>query len=311
MDTGKFVGLLVFGLVGILVVAAFLPMITEISSPNDTFTNDEYFITMDKVTSDDTDTHTIEWSGTDKTKIVVDGVDVYPTWESITIFAEEDNLLRCTKASAGYYLNFVGATQPIGYGSINDQSVTVTIQNGTITFAGVTSASTLYSTSSTFDTAYIINETNEGDYSFIMKTPSAKAYVKGDSEIYGIGYSSIGGVWQNIFSISGTIDDGIDVSLVSTTLDTDPVISNETTVSSTVTGYIDLYQFEKETFTATYNGTPTNLTYSYVIVPASVVAEKTVHADSTLSTVINLLPLIAVIGLFVFLVGEFLYTRYL
>lgn len=282
MMENKFIGLAVGLTVGVILLSGFLwPIVSDATATEKTFTNDEYFISMDKVLADDTETHTITWSGADRTKIVVDGVDVIPTWDSITIVAEEDNLIRCTKAAAGYYLNMVGVATATGVGNGNDQSITITISNGSIVFAGVTSSSTNYSVTSTFETAYIINPANEGEYSFVLKTPAAKAYVKADSEIYGIGYSNIGGAWQNVFSIHGTIADGVEVDLVSTTLEDSPVISNENTVYSEVEGYIGLYQFEKETFTATYDSTDTALTYSYVIVPAKVTAELSNHLDTT------------------------------
>lgn len=292
----KIIGLVLALVIGATLVGGLLvPTVQAVTTTETTFENKDYFITMDKITADDAEAHTISWAKADPYKIIVDEEEITPTWESVTIFAEEDNLLRCTKSSAGYYLNFVGATQPTGYGNINDQSMTVTIESGTITFSGLTQSNTTYTTSSTFDTAYIINPDNEGEYNFIMKTPAAKAYVKGDSEIYGIGFSVVGGVWQNIFSISGTIDDGLIVELISTTLDTEPTISNQTTVYNAVEGYKSLYQFEKETFTANYDGTDTNLTYSYVIVPAEVTAEKSQHLDASQIAMFGVIGLLGIV----------------
>ena len=303
MNANDLVKLVVGVVVGALMLSAILvPMINDATTTNRTFENNEYFITMDKIGPED-GPHTITWEKVNPNVIVVDDVEITPTWESITIFAEEDNLLRCSKASTGYYLNFVGATQPVGYGSINDKSVSVTIDDGTVTFSGVSSSDNTYSTNSTFNVGYIINPDNEGQYSFVLKTPNAKAYVLGDSEIYGIGFSNVGGAWQNIFSISGTINDGIDVTLVSTTLSDNPTISNEATVYTTVSGYEDLYQFEKETFTATYDGTATNLTYSYVIVPASVTAELSDHADQNTIQMLEVIPILVTVGLILGVVG--------
>lgn len=296
MQSDNLIKLTIGAVLGVMVMFYFaVPLLADSGSSETTFTNDEYFITMDKVNAEDT--HTITWEKTNPNVIVVDDVEVTPDWNSITIFAEEDNLLRCTKATTGYYLNFVGATQPTGYGNINDKSISVTIANGTITFNGVTSSDNTYTTSSTFTVGYLINPNNTGAYSFVLKTPDAKAYVLGDSEIYGIGFSNVGGVWQNIFTVSGTIADGIEVNLVSTTLPNEPVISNETTVYSSVAGYKNLYQFEKETFTASYDGTDTPLTYSYVIVPSSVAAEKNVHLDDASQGMVNIIPIVLMAAL--------------
>lgn len=311
MNTGQMATILVSVLVCGVLIAGMLPIFGNVSASEDTFTNDEYFITMDKI--DASSEHIIEWTKDTSTKITVDGVDVFPNWSSITIVAEEDNLIRCSKSatpgSNEYYLNFVGADRPVGAGSISDKSVTILISEGVITFTGVTSADATYSFTSTFSTGYVINPNDDGEYQYVMKTPDAKAYVLGDSEIYGIGYSVVGGAWQNIFVISGTIDDGLDVTLVSTTLEDAPTVDNIETYSTEINGYNDLYQFEKVTFDAEYNDATTTLTYSYVIVPSEVSAERTVHMTDVMSTIIQLVPLLAVVGLVLATIGYVLYKR--
>ena len=311
MEIKTIVTVIIAGMLGAVVFAGLLPAFAETSSATDTFTNDEYYATMDKI--DANSTHTITWAKDTSTKITVDGVDIFPDWSSITIVAEEDNLIRCSKSSTPgsdeYYLNFVGADRPVGAGSISDKSVTISISGGVITFTGVTSADATYTFTSTFTSGYVINPNNEGQYQYVMKTPSAKAYVLGDSEIYGIGYSVVGGAWQNIFVVSGTINNGLNVELVSTTLETDPVISNETTVYNTVSGYVDLYQFEKETFNATYDETTTALTYSFVIVPSEVTAEKEIHPDGPTTALLNLLPVLIAIGLILGIAGAIFIKR--
>lgn len=294
----RFAPFLISVVIGVVLFATVLiPIVDDATTTERTFTNDDYFITMDKIDSESS--HIITWTQATNTKITVDGVDITPNWESVTIVAEENNLIRCSKVTGDntYYLNMVGEDVPTGYGSRLDKSVTVTIEGGVITFAGVTSADVNYSATSTFTTGYCINPSNEGDYQYIMKTPTSKAYVLGDSEIYGIGYSNVGGAWNNVFSISGTIDDGLDVILVSTPLDSDPTISNETTVYTAVSGYKDLYQFEKETFDASYGGNTYALTYSFVIVPSEVTAELSQHMSDTEIALTSIIPLLVVIGL--------------
>ena len=297
----KLIGLVVGLVVGILMIGSLMmPIVTDATTTEKTFTNDNYYITMDKIGADSE--HTITWFKETNTKITVDGIDIFPTWESITIVAEDNNLIRCSRTDGTYYLNMVGEDVPTGYGSKNDKSVTVTIEDGTITFTGVTSTDNTYTASSTFTTGYCINPNDDGDYQYIMKTPTSKAYLKGDSEIYGIGYSSIGGVWNNIFSISGTIDDGISVTLVSTPLDPEPTISDETTVYTTVDGYKSLYQFEKETFNATYDGNVIGLTYSFVIVPAEVTAELSEHLSTAEIAIVAVIPILFIVSLLIFAV---------
>ena len=294
--------------VGVLIFSALLvPIINDATTTEKTFVNDEYYITMDKL--DSASEHTITWEKDTNTKITVDGKVIEPDWNSITIVAEENNLIRCSKGTVGYYLNFVGEDVPTGYGSSNDKSVSVTIANGSITFSGVTSLDTTYSATSAFTSGYVINPDDTGDYQYIMKESAANAYVLGDSEIYGIGYSSIGGAWNNIFSVSGNIDDGINVTLVSTTLEGDITLSDPTVTYSEVAGYDDLYQFEKVQFTATYNNTNYPLTYSFVIVPAEVTAELAIHPDSATNSILGIIPLIVIVGLIAGIIGAIAIRR--
>ena len=303
---------IVYGTISIIIavlvtVTILIPVVSESTIAYDTFANGEYYITMDKIDST-SEKRVIEWTKETNTSITVDGVEMTPNWDSVSIVATDTDIVRCTKQGGAYFINMVGATVPNGIGNSNYDSVTVTIEDGTIEFYGLI-GDTPYTESASFTTAFCINPSNEGDYSYIMKTPTAKAYVLGDSEIYGIGFSSFGGSWQNIFSISGTIDDGITVSLVSTTLADDPVISNEQTVYETIDDHKNLYKFEKETFTVTYNDTDYSLTYSYVIVPAEVTAERSIHPDDATSTIINIIPLLVIVGIILGCVGLIAYRR--
>lgn len=298
MEKTNLLTLVVTLTVGIILAGSLLmPVISDATETERTFQNEEYFFTMDKI--DDTAEHTILWTLDTYEKITVDGVDITPTWDSATIVAEEDNLIRCSKnpGGDGYYLNFVGTDRPVGLGYITDKSVSITISNGTISFTNVSSTDVSTTVTSSYTSAYIINPEDTGAYQYVMKTPTAKSYVLGDSEVYGIGYSSFGGAWQNIFVISGSIDDGIDATLVSTTLEGDVTVSDTTVTSTAVTGYKDLYQFEKVQFTATYGGIDYALTYSYIIVPASVTAELAEHLNAGEIALMNALPVIVIIGL--------------
>ena len=280
-----------------VIAAVLMPVLGDATETHRTFTNDEYYITMDKL--DSSSSHTITWTKDTQSKITVDGIDVTPTWNQVSIVALPNNLVRSSNTPDGYFIGLIGEDVTTGYGSPTDKSITVTISAGSLTFAGVTTNDNTYSKTITFTEGYVINPDNTGEYGYITKTPTAKAYVNGDTEIFGIGYSTVGGTWQNVFSISGTIDDGITVSLISTSLGDDPTISNEQTVYETVSGYKDLYQFEKETFTATYNGTDTPLTYSYVIVPAEVTAEKSIHLTDSENAILLVIPALLIVAIII------------
>lgn len=285
----------------LLAVTLLIPIISESTTTEDTFTNEEYYFTMDKL--DSSSEHVISWVATTPTVITVDDVEITPSWNSVTIFCEEDNMVRCSKVSnsSDYYINLIGASNEYGTGDSTKKSMTLTISNGSFTWVTTNSDDTTAEFTSDFNIAYCINPSGTGDY--VMKMPTSKAYVLGNSSIYGMGNSTINGVWQNVILVAGSIDDDITATVVSSRLDSDPVLSNVQVFADSVSGYEDLYQFEKVTMTATENSINTTLTYSYVIVPAEVTAERSIHPDANTNTLLNLIPLLVVVGIILGTVG--------
>lgn len=304
MDTGKFVGLLVFFLVGALVLVAFVPVIQETASATDTFTNDGYF----KMTKYEEDTDiTIEWDYTNPTKVVVNG-ETYTLDNnvSVTIAFVENAGIRIYSTQSGMQALMPQGTMAADVGE--SENMTVVFSEGTVTATIPREGSDDLTLSTTY-TAPIYCISSDGNY--VMKKSNESAYMLKDTEFIGLGVTTITGAGSKVILVKGTIEDGATATIVTTsgtpaTL-TDPVLTN-----TTVAGYVDLYQLDKITFAGQVTGSAdTNITYSYFVVPAEVTAEKTYHPDSALSTIISLLPLIAGVGLLMFLVGEFLYTRYL
>lgn len=313
MDTGKFIGLLVFFLVGALVLMAFVPIIQETASATDTFTNDGYYY-MDKISMNDTDTYTIVWdASTDAGILTVNGKEInVGDWGAtygmtLTIFATETDIFRVGPAQGVQTLSWVqirGST--INYAQASSSfSATITGGNVSVQLDTEGSPRTL-----TYTDAYMISA-DKSD--FVMKKMNESVYMLSDSPIFSMGYSVISNGNGNdnvVLSVNGTVE-GVTVDVVRSS-SVNPITFSNFNISTTpVSNYIDLVKFDKITFVATDNGADTDMTYSYVIVPTEITAEKSIHPDETLSTVINLLPLIAGVGLLMFLVGEFLYTRYL
>lgn len=307
MDTGKFVGLLVFFLVGALVLVAFVPIIQETTSATDTFENKGYYY-MEKLTTDSPE-YTVTWDYTEPNKIVVNDIETeLPTSTTFpaSIVASDTWGIRYTIGGGDVGLSIFGAQNGIiGSASTNENtSMEMLFSNGSAEITvndGVTD--TTYTM--TYEQVYVVSSENK-EYA-IMKYGDGSVYVKDDSVIYGTGRTLVSGTQYNI-NINGTIEDGFDVAVIWPTGFT----AGDVTINATaVNGYIDLYSFESIEYPISDGNTTVDVTYSQVIVPATVVAEKTIHADTTLATVINLLPLIAGVGLLMFLVAEFLYTRYL
>lgn len=317
MDTGKFIGLLVFFLIGALVLVAFVPVINETTTATKTFENGGYF-TYDAVTEDTN--VLIEFDPAKQDKLTIDGVEITmpqvtsgsPTqW---TLCGSENFTVRYVKTSGGtgpYTLQCYGNNGYIaGDPSATTTVVSLEINNVSMKF------NRNDSTSRTYDMGthgFVINPAGEGV--LMLKYPDQNAYVKGDSDIYLCGTTFVTGSGTNdyvgVFGY-GTLDDGLTMSSFYGDTSPNTVSFGEVTATYTeVNGFIDLYELEKFTFPLTQNDATVTANYSYFVVPTEVTAEKEYHPDTTLATVINLLPLIAGVGLLMFLVAEFLYTRYL
>lgn len=300
MDTGKFVGLLVFGIIGALLVVALTPMITDVTDPNKTYENEGYF-NLEKYT----DELTFSWDYTDPDVFTVNDEEVEYHNDSgmnVSVVLGERFAIRLTPNNAG--ISFYGAGTYIS-ANATTPVITATLSEGSITVTNGTNSKVITNVTEVYSIA------NDGSY--VMKKADSTAYLNSgseivaDSEIYATGQTFNGSNYI-FWHMDGTIDD----LKYPDEYDSGLTITNEAIHGQYSTVCNDLYELNNITFTATAsNSVVYNVTASYFVVPAEVTAEKTVHADSTLATVLNLLPLIVVIGLFMFLVGEFLYTRYL
>lgn len=311
MDTGKFVGLLVFGLIGIIVLSAFVPIISETTTATNTFDNsaDGYY-TM-ALNADDDTTYTIEYSLDTPGILTINGetFDAFATYgQAITSVAMADDwVLRFDSQNSQYgYLQYYDGT--LWRGSNSTKSFEMTASNGTATINTVESNDATTTLTKTYTSMFVIYP----DSDYTMKKPTQNAYVLGDSLIFAEGITSgtaSGNVptGAQVIKITGNITDGVTI----TTSDTDWIISNIEIHKTDVAGYIDLYQIEKITFDLTKDDAVYHATYSFFVVPSEITAEKSIHPDTALATVIDMLPLIAGVGLLMFLVAEFLYTRYL
>lgn len=304
MDTGKFVGLLVFALVGALVVMAFVPIIQDTTSATDTFENEGYY-RMSEIGDSEV---TLTWDHTSPKQIVVNGdivsLSEVPTNKIVTIAVTDQTIIRYAPLTTNTLIQIYSSSGYYGAGVNDGTDMTITIEEGTLT-ADNGSGTTV---TKTITSGYYVS--NDGVW--IMKTDGESAFIhKDDSVIVLAGNTSVGDVKIGVYA-NGTINDGLSFETFPVDGSTHVVTYGDVTFNYTdVTGYIDLVKLSNCQFDITCDDTTATVTYSYFLVPYEVTSEKTIHPDDTLSTVINLLPLIAVIGLFMFLVGEFLYTRYL
>lgn len=290
----------------VLVVTCAIPVISETTQTTDTFTNSDYYCMMDKLNS--SSSHTITWANETKDKITIDNVDFYPDWSgSPIIYADGNNLIRCTATTGGYYLNIVGSSTANGVGSSTDLSTTITIAEGTTTYEHTTSGGNTSSVTSTFDKGYCIIPGNDGEY--VLAKSSSTKYILDDTELFTMGYATISSAWQNVFSLSGTIKDGITVTFVSSTLGNDQTITSSTPSYTENSSYVNLYSYSKTNFTASVNGVTKDLSLGNTIVPYEITAERSIHADSTTIAIISIIPVLLTISVIVGAVYLFITTR--
>lgn len=302
MDTGKFVGLLVAFLVGMLVLVAFVPIINETTTATKTFENDGVF-NYGKFTP--TDTYELIYTQTDGS-ITANGEVVTPisgvsltNYGNYSVIASDNVLLRYGANQSGYYIQLIGNDSGGNNVLTGGVSCTATITGGKLSVSVVSSENV--TTTKTFDFTELYAIVSDKDVA-VMKVSSDSVYIKGDSELYGSGLTTVSS-WNNMFHIEGTYDDGITITSPNLTTATfDNIKWNIVPVS----GYEDLYQLTSIEFDITNNDTTVHATYSYFGVPSEVTAEKSIHPDSALTVIIDLLPLIAGIGLLMGAVAYFL-----
>ena len=295
MDVKNFVGLLVFGVIGIIVLSAFVPIISDTTSSEKTFTNEGlYYMTY----VPENESHELVF--TPGSGWTFDGEPFNEVGLDYTILGTDDLVIRGDGRARGIY------------SSTGTQAIDLTITNTTLTGTfGVNVVDLTYQ-------KIIIATPNKT--TLIMKDATTVATVKSNSEIEGYGYTEINTdenvINRAVIHIDGTIADDFTITVHPTGADSlNYRIENITTDATAINSVIDTYTFTKIQFDVIVTNESdvdytTHCTYNRIVVPSSVTAEKSVHPDSALSAVIDLLPLIAGIGLLIILVAEFLYSRY-
>ena len=283
--------------VGIVVLGSLLvPVITEASSTEKTFTNDGVFYYG---IFEPTDTYELTVDGTTGA-ITVNDVAIDPIVSasnqgSYSLIASDNVLVRYGN-NGSYFVQVVGIDHNNNTVSVGGNQ-TVTITDGQIYII-----STDTTRAFNFTEFYgIVPSEDEA----VMKQSAQAVYVKGDSEIYGSGLTTVTS-WSNMFHIEGTYDDGITISSpLLTTATYDNIKWNIEPVS----GYKDLYKLASVEFDITYNDTTVHATYSYFGVPSEVTAEKSQHLDTTEIGLLAVIPVLMIVAFLVFAVRIFAGNR--
>ena len=136
----------------------------------------------------------------------------------------------------------------------------------------------------------------------MRNNPTQPGYVHGDSEIIGCGYTLVSvGPDINInavISFKGSVNDGVEITVFDAnyTFTVDNVKVNATPVD----GFVDLYDFTSVTFdVVSTNDAVTSCTYSMVVLPAEVTAEKAVHFTNNQNTLLMVIPMLIIVAILI------------
>ena len=276
-------------------VTLLIPVIAESTTTEDTFTNEGLWRMKEIETGD-------VWSrvsdGGTGYKWTLNGVD------QITISNGSNAILGndwCVRSN-GQFRGHSGA------GNINLVVATAGADNVQISGSGLNGSGTQSKSGYGLDVS--------GDYLIIDYNTSA--YLLGDSPIYATGFSSVA-EQPIIVHIEGNIDDGVTITCESsfnnsgTPTMSNFVASNVQINYTEVDGYKDLYKFTSITAdvsfdltpygseeTTSYNG---SINYSSVVVPYEVTAERSIHPDANTNSLLNLIPLLVIVGIILGTVG--------
>lgn len=279
----------------IVTATVMIPVFSDTTETERTFTNVGYFNMTDY---SDSEEFTASWDSTtnlftvnDTDTIDLSTIDVT---QSRTIIACDTCALRLNAGTPTTLQFFIGSSNVAAGGDNGD--LTVTASNGSLT--ATNGASTPASRTTTYEKLYSISSDGE----WTMKKTDTDAYMNGGSFFMGAGLtagsSAIGIVG---LTMSGDIDDGATVDVWR---GTDITISNIDVVKTEHEGFLDLYDLEKVTFTATdADSDSLDITYTYFIVPVEVTAEHTQHLSDSESAIIMVIPVLIICAILVFAVG--------
>lgn len=270
-------------LAAVMIGGALLPSVASATETERTFSNsEESLFYMEKI--ENLTNYSFSWVHGSKTIVVNDETMTLPTNpNSYTLVCVTDDM-------AIRFVDNATAMQVIGetLATSGSTGIYVTVENGNLTLNNGVATITKDNAN-----GFVIMPTPA---SHVMKSPNQSAYILTSSELLGMGISSIEGVWNVGFSISGTINN-LTVTQYSGTNAYD--VKNITTSSSEVRGFVDLINIESISFdvensTSSYSG---SVLYNYFIVPTEVTAELVDKPTNTIISLFSVIPLVAVAGL--------------
>jgi len=318
----KLVMISIAAVIGIIVLGSVLmPILDDATATTDTITNEGY-LRMDHITSSDEGTYTIVWDkATDRNSITVNGVKIPFTnipneYIQFNCLFDNNWLIRATSNNGAsdistlqYYTTSGGVT------SINN-TMTFTASSGSWSL----SADTSTTKSGTYTDLYVPALNGP----MIMKLKDKPAHVLEDSEFIGFGLTAMNSPAApgSIISpglgllVSGSIEDGATVTPWRGVSNYNSSHSDETVVYTNSSKWIDVYDLEKITFTATLTSTTdtdvtgdTDVTYSYFLVPYQISAERIQHFTDGQNAIFAAMPVMIILAVLLGVVALVIRSR--
>lgn len=305
METKKIVMGVISVAVAIIVLMSMIPIFTDAGASEDTYTNEGMLYATPL---NDESEYTIEWKYETPTTLTVNE-DVFDltailsgtVYQGFTFLFTDEWMLRYQADSSSILLIKVNeAATTVDTASVStEKDLTVSISEGA---AAITIGTTTYD--------YVVDSdgliiTNDEDAEYVLKTSTDKAYVLGDSMIYGAGRTGRPfGAGTALSTLGkGSVDDGMTIEISPSSYSVDSSSINSVSVS----GHESLYEVTDFSFVLNNgSGTTTTITYNQIFVPHEVTAERSVHASPVESTLIGLIPLLMMVGIMLTAVGLFI-----
>lgn len=287
--------------IGIIFAGSLLmPVINDATTTEKTFTNEGYYY-MQNLSAESDEEIVVEYTKTpfgityNGEPIDVSMLDGTKRYTLAT--AGTDWVIRFTSAG---WVGLQGIGTSFNFGNSNNEKVTITFSEGTVT--AVTEAGTTSTYTTTYDSLWVYSPTPTD---WVMKKMDAPAYMLKDSQFFNNGVTEIS-QWNEVVKIGGTVEswdaEVVYPAGITTTL------SDETTDATSMDKYVDLYSLNKITFKINDGTSTADAVYSYFIVPASVTAELSQHLDKGEIAIMNAIPFLIIAALVVMAAGA-IYLR--
>lgn len=310
MEIGKLPMAIVGITIAVIVCAVVLiPVVQESTQAYDTFTNDGFFH-ANYLNTESTDVMT--WDHTNPSVITINNVDIdTSTWDSsynnVTLAFSNKWFIRFALDTTVIYLYDVDTvpSSATSYASpTNEKDFSMVCASGTAT---ITIGTDEFVETIANDGLIIASETTAP---YVMKKSTTNAYVLGDSLVYGSGRTdrALGVASTSVNMMAkADVDDGC--TLIGLSPNTYTVTTTEVTYTTVDNGHDDLYQLKNFKIGLTDGVNSGTVTYNQIFVPSSVTAERSVHPDQTTTQLINVIPILVIIGIVMLAVGTMIYYR--